>query len=110
MDNDFRMKREYELKEGLYFVHGYYLSGRRENDIEELYRDQIILMQDSMDDIYDIDAYDINLREMWMDNQVTIPQGEFVYYDGRRFQTAEDNPTSIMHTELNRQLIKKDWI
>lgn len=107
MDNDFRMKREYELKEGLYFVHGYYLSGRRENDIEELYRDQIILMQDSMDDIYDIDAYDINLREMRMDNQVTIPQGEFVYYDGRRFQTAEDNPTSIMHTELNRQLIRR---
>ena len=107
MDNDFRMKREYELKEGLYFVHGYYLSGRRENDIEEFYRDQMILMRDSMDDIYDIDAYDINLREMRMDNQVTIPQGEFVYYDGRRFQTAEDNPTSIMHTELNRQLIRR---
>lgn len=32
-----------------------------------------------------------------MGNQVTIPQGEFVYYDGRRFQTTEDNPTSIMH-------------
>lgn len=44
------MKREFELKEGLYFVHGYYLSGWRENDIEELYRDQMILMQDSMDE------------------------------------------------------------
>lgn len=107
MDNNFRMKREYELKEGLYFVHGYYLSGRRENDIEKLYRDQMILMQDSMDDIYDIDAYDINLREMRIDNQVTIQQGEFVYYDGRRFQRAEDNPTSIMHSELNRQLIRR---
>lgn len=107
MDNDFRMKREYELKEGLYFVHGYYLSGRRENDIEELYRDQMVLMRDSMDDIYDIDAYDINLREMRMNNQVTIPQGEFVYYDGRRFRTAEDDPTSIMHTELNSQLIRR---
>lgn len=51
MDDKFRMKREFELKEGLYFVHGYYLSGWRENDIEELYRDQMILMQDSMDDI-----------------------------------------------------------
>lgn len=107
MDNDFRMKREYELKEGLYFVHGYYLSGRRENDIEELYRDQMILMKDSMDNIYDIDAYDINLREMRIDNQIAIPQGEFVYYDGTSFQTAEDNPTSIMHTELNRQLIRR---
>lgn len=107
MDNDFRMKQEHELKEGLYFVHGYYLSGRSENDIEELYRDQIILMRDSMDEIYNIDAYDINLREMGMDNQVSIPQGEFVYYDGKRFQTAENNPTSIMHTELNRQLIRR---
>lgn len=35
---------------GLYFVHRYYLSGWRENDIEALYRDQMILMQDSMDE------------------------------------------------------------
>ena len=48
MDDKFRMKREFELKEGLYFVHGYYLSGWRENDIEELYRDQMILMRDSI--------------------------------------------------------------
>lgn len=106
MDDKFRMKREFELKEGLYFVHGYYLSGWRENDIKELYRDQMILMQDSMDDIYDIDAYDINLREMRMENQIMIPEGEFVYYDGREFQTAEDNPTSVVHTELNKQLIR----
>ena len=26
------------------------------------------------------------------------------------YKGAEDNPTSIMHTELNRQLIKKDRI
>ena len=38
MDNDIRMKREYELKKGLYFVRGYYLSGGGENDIGELYR------------------------------------------------------------------------
>lgn len=107
MDNDFRMKRESDLKKGLYFVHGYYISEVRENDIAELYRDQMILMKDSMDDIYDIDAYDINLREMQMDNQIAIPQGEFVYFDGRRFQTAEDNPTSVMHSELNRQLIRR---
>lgn len=106
MDNDFRMKRESDLKKGLYFVHGYYISEVREN-VAELYRDQMILMKDSMDDIYDIDAYDINLREMQMDNQIAIPQGEFVYFDGKRFQTAEDNPTSVMHTELNRQLIRR---
>lgn len=39
MDEQFRMKWETDLKEGLYFVQGYYLSGRREDDIEELYRD-----------------------------------------------------------------------
>ena len=38
-----------------------------------------------------IDAYDINLREMRMENQIMIPEGEFVYYNGREFQTAEDN-------------------
>ena len=54
----------------------------------------------------DIDAYDINLREMRMENQIMIPEGEFVYYDGREFQTTEDNPTSIVHTELNKQLIR----
>lgn len=110
MDDGFRMKREWELKEGLYFVHGYYLREWREDDeddIEKLHRDQVILMRDSMDDIYDIDAYDINLREMRIDNQATIPQGDFVYYDGRRFQIAEDNPTSIMYTELNRQLMRR---
>lgn len=60
-------------------------------------------MRDSIDNIYDIDAYDINLIEMRIQNQ--IPQGEFVYYNGEYFQTAEDNPTSIMYTELNRQLV-----
>lgn len=66
----------------------------------------MILIQDSMGDIYDIDAYDVNLREMRMEKQIIIPEREFVYYNGREFQTAEDNPTSIMHTELNRQLIR----
>ena len=61
MDDKFRMKREFELKEGLYFVHGYYLSGWRENDIEELYRDQMILMQDSMDE------YTISLDQCHLD-------------------------------------------
>lgn len=53
-----------------------------------------------------IDAYDINLREMRMENQIMIPEGEFVYYNGREFQTAEDNSTAIVHTELNKQLIR----
>ena len=43
---------------------------------------------------------------MRLENQIMIPEGEFVYYDGREFQTAEDNPTSIVHTELNKQLIR----
>lgn len=105
MNNDFEMKREHELTRGLYFVHGYYLSEWRERDIEELYRDRVILMRDSMDDIYDIEAYDIDLRERRIN--IEIPQGEFVYYDGESFQSAESDSTSIMHTELNRQLIRK---
>lgn len=98
------MKNERELNKGLYFVHGYYISGNREQDTSELYRDQMILLKDSFDSIYDIDAYDVNLREMRISNQ--IPQGEFVYYDGERFQTAENDPTSVMYAELNRQLTR----
>lgn len=97
------MKKEWELEKGLYFVHGYYMGSSREQDINDLYRDQMILLKDSIDDIYNIDAYDINLREMRIQNQ--IPQGEFVYYNGESFQTAEDDPTTIMYTELNKQLI-----
>lgn len=98
------MKKEHDLREGLYFVHGYYLSGMRDHDVRELYRDQMILLKDSMD-IYNIDAYDINLREMQIENQTAIPEGEFVYYDGKGFQIAEGAPTSITYTELNNYLI-----
>lgn len=96
------MKNERDLEKGLYFVHGYYINGNKEEDIKGLYRDQMILMKDSIENIYDIEAYDVNLREMRIQNQ--IPQGEFVYYNGESIQTAEDDPTSIMYTELNRQL------
>lgn len=98
------MKKERDLNEGLYFVHGYYMSDNTEQDNTEIYRNQMILLKDSIDSIYDIDAYDINLREMRIQNQIL--QGEFVYFDGEGFQTAENDPTSIMYTELNRQLAR----
>lgn len=97
------MKNEKNLEKGLYFVHGYYTSGNEEEYIKKLYHDQMILMKDSMDNIYDIEAYDVNLREMRLQNQIL--QGEFVIYDGESIHTAEDDPTSIMYTELNKQLI-----
>lgn len=97
------MNSEHDLKQGLYFVHGYYLNGQREQDVEELYRDQMILMRDSLEGIYDIETYDINLRKMEIQNQNL--QGEFLYYNGENFQTADNNPTSIMYSELNKQLI-----
>ena len=40
------MKNERDLSKGLYFVHGYYISGNWEQDISELYRDQMILLRD----------------------------------------------------------------
>lgn len=97
------MNREWDLKKGLYFVHGYYMSERSVQDTEELYRDQMILMRDSMESIYDIEAYDINLSEMQISSQ--LPQGEFLYYNGENFQPADNSPTSIMYSELNQQLI-----
>ncbi|MDE7322600.1 MAG: MBL fold metallo-hydrolase [Lachnospiraceae bacterium] len=69
---------------------------------KEIDRKQIILLRDSIESIEDIDAYDINVGEVWMEPQA--PQGEFVYYDGRRFESAENDPTVVMYTELNRQL------
>lgn len=96
------MKNKRNLEKGLYFVHGYYINGNNEENINGLDRDQMILMKDSIDNIYDIEAYDVNLREMQIQNQ--IPPGEFVYYNGENLQSAEDDPISIIYTELNRQL------
>lgn len=98
------MKSERELQKGLYFVHGYYLSDMRDDDVSDLYRDQLILLKDSMEDMYEIDAYDINLRELHIKDQTEFPEGEFVYYDGKEIQLAIDNPTSINNTNLNEQL------
>lgn len=94
------MDGQSELKEGLYFIHGYYM---QENDnANKLFRDQMILMKDSIEDVYNIQAFDINTVEMWMETR--IPQGEFAYFDGKGLLTAEHNPTAIMYSELNRQL------
>ena len=98
------MKREHELEKGLYFVHGYYMSDYREQDINELYRDQMILLKENIDSIYDIEAYDVNLREVRIQDQIS--PGEFVFYNGEEFQTAENDPTSIVYTELNQQLTR----
>ena len=97
------MKGQNELKEGLYFIHGYYMRDNDDVNVREIFRNQMIIMKDSMDNIYDIDTYDIDLRESHLQNQIS--QGQFVYYDGESFQSAEDNPTSIMYTQLNKQLI-----
>lgn len=35
-----------------------------------------------------------------------FPQGEFVYYNGESFEVSNDDPTAIMHAELNKQLIR----
>ena len=97
-----RMKdfRENEL----YFVHGYYASGRIEETTYEWNRDHMIIVKDSMDDIFGIEAYDIDLTENPLLNY--LPQGEFVRYNGESFEISRDNPTAIMHTELNKQLIR----
>lgn len=97
------MKGQAKLKEGLYFIHGYYMRDYDNANVKEISRNQMILMKDSMDNVYDIDAYDVNLWEANMENR--IPQGEFVYYNGQNFMSAENNPTSIVYKELNKQLV-----
>ena len=92
MDDKFRMKREFELKEGLYFVHGYYLSGWRENDIKELYRDQMILMQKAEADVIaakkKYDQATANLKEL-LDKRDAIRKEEIlsaVVKSGRSYE------------------------
>lgn len=94
-----------DLRENeLYFVHGYYMSGRMQEATLEFYRDHMIIVKDSMDDIFDIEAYDIDLIENPMQN--SLPCGEFIHYNGQKFEVSKDNPTAIMHTALNKQLIR----
>lgn len=101
---DTNMKREKDLKEGFYFVHGYYWDGISRYNKKELYRNHMILIKDNFEDVYDIDAYDIDLIKMKIDN--FIPPGEFVYYRDKYIKIAEKDSNSIVYSELNKQLIK----
>lgn len=102
-------KTELNLQEGLYFVHGYYLSGSEEQVVKGK-RNHMILLKDSMEDIYDIEAFDVNLEEMRIDG-TTFQEGTFVYYNVDidngigRLRSAEDDPTAVVYTEVNRQLV-----
>lgn len=58
------------LKNGLYFVHGYYASDYEQRTTYELRRDHLIVVKDSMDDIFDIEAYDIDLMETPLQNHI----------------------------------------
>lgn len=98
------MKQKEELKEGLYFVHGYYSHQQEVVDTREIFRNHMILMKDSIENVYDVDAYDINLREVSMQSQIL--SGEYIYYNGETFQNAEENPTTVMYKEINKQLVK----
>lgn len=112
-------KTELDLEEGLYFVHSYYLNKfaddyhllEADKDIITGKRNQMILLKDSMDDLYSAEAFDVNLEEIGIDD-MTFPEGTFVYYNPdaenrrNRFQSAENHPTAIMYTEVNRQLTR----
>lgn len=96
------MKSQGELEEGLYFVHGYYTQENNNLDTNEISREQMLLMKDSIDNVYGIETYEVNTREMLPEGE--LPQGEFAFFDGRRIYTVENDPTAIMYTELNKQL------
>lgn len=96
------MNDQREMKEGLYFIHGYYTQENDNVRANELFRNQIILMKDDFENVYNIQAFDVSVQEMRMESR--IMQGEFAYFDGQRLLTAENNPTQIMYSELNRQL------
>lgn len=112
-------KTELDLEEGLYFVHSYYLNKvvddyhllGADKEIITGKRNQMILLKDSMDDLYSVESFDVNLEEIGIDD-MTFPEGTFVYYNPdaenrrNRLQSAENDPTAIMYTEVNRQLTR----
>ena len=81
-------KTERDLEKGLYFVHSYYLNKfvddyhllEADQDIITGKRNQMILLKDSMDDLYSAEAFDVNLEEIGIDD-MTFPEGTFVYYN-----------------------------
>lgn len=112
-------KTELDLEKGLYFVHSYYLNKfaddyhllEADKDIITGKRNQMILLKDSMDDLYSAEAFDVNLEEIGIED-MTFPEGTFVYYNPdaenkrNRLQSAENDPTAILYTEVNRQLTR----
>lgn len=89
-----------ELEKGLYFVHGYYSEEVNDN---MPYGDHIILFRDGGDELYDIDVYDVNLRQFNFRNQSWL-QGEYVFYDGENINIA-DNEKAENYKIFNERLI-----
>lgn len=110
---------EPDFEKELYFVHSYYLNKfvddyqllEADKDVIAGKRNQMILLKDSMDDLYSAEAFDVDLEEIGIDD-MTFPEGTFVYYNPdaenrrNRLQSAENHPTAIMYTEVNQQLTR----
>lgn len=103
-DSDEEMKNEHQMEKGLYFLHGYYLGSTRENDIDNIYRDQMILMKDSFEEEGQVEAFDVNVREVRMEER--IPNGEFVYYNGETVRAVPDSTPSITYSALNNEIVR----
>lgn len=120
------------FQEGLYFVHGYYGKEEKEdiredgekpeneeNSKEDFYN-RIILTKESLDDLYAIEGYDLDVSEIRLEER---PQeGSFLYVDKNHFRTfngncflmwrggwfpkADHSSDVLVYREINRQLVE----
>ena len=100
-------------KDDLYFVHGFYMSDyaeRREDTLSqfrehrnEINRNHMVLMQDSFDNMFNIQAFDIDAHEFNSDR--LISSGDYVRFDGERLIHATEDTTATLFETLNKYLI-----
>lgn len=98
MSNRYENKKE--LKEGLYFVHGFYASNTENISSKEIFRNRILLHKSTLEDIYALEEFDISVD----DNRIEGPilEGQYVFYDGKTIREAENHPLAVLYREINR--------
>lgn len=89
-----------ELKEGLYFVHGFYASNTENINAREIFRNRILLHKSTLEDINALEEFDISVDDNRIEGQIL--EGQYVFYDGKTIQEAENHPLAILYREINR--------
>lgn len=58
-----------------------------------------------MEDIYALEEFDISVDDNRIEGQIL--EGQYVFYDGKTIQEAENHPLAILYREINRLVINE---